>query len=252
MKKIPMIIIILSCIAVSVASVVLSHSNDNKAIANVKIINAPTDITTHTSTKYDNYQTTVIFPQIYSTETSVSTTETTIDENNKPNDELFININTADLGALCLLNGIGETIAAEIIKYREENGGFRNIEEIMNVNRIGEKIFNKIRDNIYVDDPYYPNEITDIFYEEETHNIETQAVQTAVPLTLDDVAPIELNSADKELLMYLPYVDENIADQIIDIRERIHGFKYIYEIAYIEELSDEQIAEIIQYIYIAE
>lgn len=63
---------------------------------------------------------------------------------NEQNNKL-ININLADKEALKLLPGIGDTLADNIINYRNKNGKFKNIEEIKNVSRIGEKIFQKIK-----------------------------------------------------------------------------------------------------------
>ena len=62
-----------------------------------------------------------------------------------------ININTATSEELQSLKGIGPSTASSIIAYREEYGGFSSIEEIMNVKRIGEKTFAKIKDRISVD-----------------------------------------------------------------------------------------------------
>lgn len=59
-----------------------------------------------------------------------------------------ININTADAETLCIIPGIGEVIAERIIEYRNENGLFTDISQIMNVNGIGEKTFAKIKDFI--------------------------------------------------------------------------------------------------------
>lgn len=61
-----------------------------------------------------------------------------------------ISINTADLELLITLDGIGEKKAQAIIDYREQNGLFSNIEEIMQVKGIGEKIFESIKDDIKV------------------------------------------------------------------------------------------------------
>ena len=62
----------------------------------------------------------------------------------------LININTASLDVLKSLPGIGDAKAEDIIKYREENGGFKSIEEIMNVNGIGESIYSQIKEIITV------------------------------------------------------------------------------------------------------
>lgn len=59
-----------------------------------------------------------------------------------------ININTADQSDLTTLPGIGKTIADNILKYREDNSGFKNIEELKNVSRIGDATFEKLKDLI--------------------------------------------------------------------------------------------------------
>jgi len=52
-----------------------------------------------------------------------------------------ININQAEAKALTNLKGIGKDRAVKIIEYREKNGPFEKIEDIMKVNGIGKKIF---------------------------------------------------------------------------------------------------------------
>ena len=61
-----------------------------------------------------------------------------------------ININTATLELLMQLDGIGEKKAAAIIAYREENGHFEKIEDMLNVTGIGDKTFALIKDKIKV------------------------------------------------------------------------------------------------------
>ena len=62
----------------------------------------------------------------------------------------IVNINTATLEELTTLPGIGDTRARAIIDYREQNGAFGNIEDIMQVTGIKEKSFSKIKDSICV------------------------------------------------------------------------------------------------------
>jgi competence protein ComEA len=64
----------------------------------------------------------------------------------------LININTASLADLESLPGIGPVKAQAIIEYRELNGPFESIEEIMQVPGIGPATFDLIQDRITVDD----------------------------------------------------------------------------------------------------
>lgn len=62
----------------------------------------------------------------------------------------LVNINTASKDILMTLPGIGESRAESIISYREKNGIFKSIEEIMQVSGIKEAAFEKIKDYICV------------------------------------------------------------------------------------------------------
>lgn len=64
--------------------------------------------------------------------------------------EELIDINAAGAEELMTLNGIGEMRAAAIIEFREQNGPFVSIEEIMLIPGIKEGIFSKIQDQIVV------------------------------------------------------------------------------------------------------
>ena len=61
-----------------------------------------------------------------------------------------ININTATKEELMTLKGIGESRAEDIIRFREDSGKFRKIEDIMKVPGIKEAGFRKIKDSIIV------------------------------------------------------------------------------------------------------
>jgi competence protein ComEA len=61
-----------------------------------------------------------------------------------------ININLADQSQLETLPGIGPSKSQKILKYREENGSFESIEEIMNIAGIAEKTFENLKDLITV------------------------------------------------------------------------------------------------------
>ena len=71
-------------------------------------------------------------------------------KNENSNLNTKVNINTASEEELTSLNGIGESKAKAIIKYRKENGNFKSIEEITKVSGISESLFAKIKENITV------------------------------------------------------------------------------------------------------
>ncbi len=61
-----------------------------------------------------------------------------------------VDLNTADRDLLMGVSGIGEKLAQQIIKYRDENGGFRDIEELKNIKGITEYRYEKIKDALCV------------------------------------------------------------------------------------------------------
>ena len=76
--------------------------------------------------------------------TVVNNIETTTNASN------MVNINSATLEELKTLNGIGDAKANGIIEYREKSGGFTSTDQIKEVDGIGEKMFEKIKDKIEV------------------------------------------------------------------------------------------------------
>ena len=63
-----------------------------------------------------------------------------------------VNLNSATAAQIASLPGIGPKTADLVVQYRQKNGPFKKIEEIMNVKGIGEKSFLKIKDRLTVAD----------------------------------------------------------------------------------------------------
>ena len=79
-----------------------------------------------------------------STPTPLLTPKSTPEQSEK------ININTAGLGELDNITGVGLVIGQRIIDYRNANGPFQKIEDIKNVKGIGDKTFEKMKDEITI------------------------------------------------------------------------------------------------------
>ena len=64
-----------------------------------------------------------------------------------------VNLNTASASQLESMPGIGAKTAQRIVEYRQKNGDFKKVEELMNVKGIGEKTFLKLKPQLTVAAP---------------------------------------------------------------------------------------------------
>ena len=98
----------------------------------------------------------ILIPEVGSSPQSDS--QVSYDPQNSPNNDTDtaqpasgkININSADSATLQQINGIGPVTADKIIEYRKSNGGFTKIEDLKNVNGIGDKTFEKMKDYVTI------------------------------------------------------------------------------------------------------
>ena len=81
-----------------------------------------------------------------------STNHITDDGQNPKSTYVFlVDLNASNASELAALPRIGPALAQRIVDFREERGGFRSVEELLEVKGIGEKTFAKIKDNCWVE-----------------------------------------------------------------------------------------------------
>jgi competence protein ComEA len=68
-----------------------------------------------------------------------------------PSGDQKVNLNTASMEELMTIRGVGETRARAIIEYRQQQGGFQTTEEICRISGIGEKSYEKMKEQICVE-----------------------------------------------------------------------------------------------------
>ncbi len=180
-----------------------------------------------------------------------------------PEEDVYVDINHAGEDELVKLKGIGNATAEKIIEYRNTYGFFLETEEIMNVSGIGEKTYNDICEHIYVtisDEEYewtmslreqYQTDETDETADEKISDKpdEPDANEDEPP---EEIPVIDINEAKAEDFMLLPDIDEETAENIIELRELIGGFTNVYELLYAEGMTENKLAGILDYVQVVE
>lgn len=73
-----------------------------------------------------------------------------VDDENESSGNVKVNINKASSEELQQINGVGPSLAEKIILYREQNGKFKNIEELKNVSGIGDKKYEALEEYVTI------------------------------------------------------------------------------------------------------
>ncbi len=126
----------------------------------------------------------------------------------------ILNIDTASENDFAMLPGIGKITAHRIIKFREENGGFKNLQELTRVEGVSQNMFISFKDHL------------------------TLTGKSDLKVLID------INSASKEILLTLPRISKGEAEAIINYRKRNEGFGRLEDLLLIKEIDKKEYDEI--------
>ncbi len=140
---------------------------------------------------------------------------------------VFLDLNTASAEELCRIPGIGKTTAAAITEYRSRIGSFTNRRQLLAVRGIGETTLSGIMDYLYIEN------------EQPMQGETTAAEETTTATDPPEIPVININTATAEELLVLPHCTTELAENVIYLREHIHGFVNILEVLYTEGITNE-------------
>lgn len=184
---------------------------------------------------------------------SVKKTQKTVDETEV---SFPINLNSASAEELCAIKGIGETLAGNIISYRESIGGFINRDQLLDVDGIGEAKYASIREYLYIENEQELSQDISDFESEQQDEQENYSDETEIYSDDDnlpdseDIICIELNSAELEDLEMIPCFDEEMCESILELRDKIGHFSDVYEILYADGMTKKLFCEAEKYLYV--
>lgn len=198
------------------------------------------------------------------TESSQDSSETQTDEPT----QFPVDINYVTREQLMEINGIGEVTADKIINYRSEIGVIYNIDILINISGIGESTLALLKEYLYVSESDYRDieeytetqepvqtEVTSIDTEriytekppETTAAISSTTVQTTT--TAEPVMQcVNVNEADAEEISEKLLIDIELAQSIVEVREKIQVYTNTLELLYAKGMTESKLAELWDYI----
>jgi len=132
--------------------------------------------------------------------------------------DTIIELNTADTTSLKLIRGIGSYLAKQIVRYRDELGGYCDVSQLLEIKAISSQIFDKISQNLTVDKSL--------------------------------IRPININHASVSQMSRHPYMRAEQAKQLYDYRRTMIRLKDIHQIEEQHIFNDEQWEKIKHYIIV--
>lgn len=169
-----------------------------------------------------------------------------------------LELNAASAAELEQLPYIGAVLAERITAYRDQIGGFSNREQLLEVEGIGEATLYEIYDLLYLENETFPEP------EPEPAGAPApaaapQPAETAPPATEPPAAaapavtfPLDLNQATAAELEQIPEMQPELAEKIVAFRQQIQAFSSVYELLYVDGMTEAYFVQLRDYVQITE
>lgn len=171
-----------------------------------------------------------------------------------------LELNAASAAELEQLPHIGAVLAERITAYRDQIGGFSNREQLLEVEGIGEATLYEIYDLLYLENETFPEpEPEPEPAESPAPAAEPQPAETAPPATELPAAaapavtfPLDLNQATAAELEQIPEMQPELAEKIVAFRQQIQAFSSVYELLYVDGMTEAYFVQLRDYVQITE
>ena len=163
-------------------------------------------------------------------------------------------INTADLGCLCAADGIGEELAGRIIAFRESVGCIYNMDQLLEIDGIGEGKLEKLCEQFYVsEDVYRPMDEDGADEPDEDEEPPEEPSDDEEPKQEPDdeekvLRRVNINTASAEEIADCLLIDIEQAKRIIELRGKISYFSSPDELLLEDTMSADMIWERYEFI----
>lgn len=171
-----------------------------------------------------------------------------------------LELNAASAAELEQLPHIGAVLAERITAYRDQIGGFSNREQLLEVEGIGEATLYEIYDLLYLEYETFPEpEPEPKPAGAPAPAAERQPAETAPPATEPPAAaapavtfPLDLNQATAAELEQIPEMQPELAEKIVAFRQQIQAFSSVYELLYVDGMTEAYFVQLRDYVQITE
>ena len=159
-----------------------------------------------------------------------------------------LELNAASAAELEQLPHIGAVLAERITAYRDQIGGFSNREQLLEVEGIGEATLYEIYDLLYLENETFPEP------EPEPEPAESPApAAEPQPAAAPAVTfPLDLNQATAAELEQIPEMQPELAEKIVAFRQQIQAFSSVYELLYVDGMTEAYFVQFRDYVQITE